>query len=194
MAAGSVCVLFKKTKRRRFPEDRIRFSSSRPRPYGVTSITGGRVELGSDQATSPETGSREESLPAAAGTDHVAGNGDPTQRRLAYVNSKTKMTVSQTTHFCEGNQVIIISTCFRMQDKPLLMQSTLWGSMMFEPMACFLVASGKIHLGVEGVGFTDDVQNNQMAGCDSGAQTRSFWYCSCEIKENHLYLQLTRVM
>ena len=40
-----VCVLLKKTRWRRLLEDGIRFSLSSPRPDGVSSIVGGRVEV-----------------------------------------------------------------------------------------------------------------------------------------------------
>ena len=40
-----VCVLLRKTRRWRLPEDGIRFSPPSPRPDGVSSIVGGRVEM-----------------------------------------------------------------------------------------------------------------------------------------------------
>ena len=40
-----VCVLLRKTRRRRLSEDGIRFSPPSPRPGGVSSIVGGRVEV-----------------------------------------------------------------------------------------------------------------------------------------------------
>jgi hypothetical protein len=42
---GRVCVLLRKTRRRRLPEDGIRFSPPRPHPGGVSSIVGGCVEM-----------------------------------------------------------------------------------------------------------------------------------------------------
>ena len=40
-----VCVLLRKTRRRRLLEDEISFSPPSPRPDGVSSIVGGRVEM-----------------------------------------------------------------------------------------------------------------------------------------------------